>query len=66
VPFFSNDKRETGLAVGERVKILMPDKSDIFIYFRPRDLDFPRVIELGLLLFLEKRLKEGNIPWEKD
>jgi hypothetical protein len=62
VPFFSNDRKEIGLAVSKKIKVLMPDKSDIFIYFRPRDLDFPRVIGLGLSLFFEKGLKEGNIP----
>jgi hypothetical protein len=62
VPFFSDDKRETELAVNKKVKILVPDKSDIFIYFRPRDLDFPRVIGLKLLSLPEKGLKENDIP----
>jgi hypothetical protein len=66
VPFFLNDKKRTGLAVNKKIKILVLGKSDIFVYFRPRDLDFPRVIGLELLSFLEKRLKESNIPWEKD
>jgi hypothetical protein len=65
MPFFLDDKRGAGLAVGKKVKILVLDRSGIFIYFRPRDLDFPRVIGLELLLFPEKGLKEGDISWEK-
>jgi hypothetical protein len=61
VPFFSDDGKEIGLAVDKGIKILVPGRSGIFIYLRPRDLDFPRVTGLGLPPFLEKRLKEGNI-----
>jgi hypothetical protein len=66
VPFFSNDRKETGLAVSKGIKILVPGKSGIFVYFRPRDLDFPRIAGLRLLSFPEKGLKEDDIPWEKD
>jgi hypothetical protein len=62
VPFFSDDRKEAGLAVNKEVKISVSGKSGIFIYFRPRDLDFPRVTELGLSLFSEKELKENDIP----
>jgi hypothetical protein len=66
VPFFSNDRKEIRLAVDEGVEISVLDKSGIFIYFRPRDLGFPRITGLRLLLFLEEGLKEGDISWEKD
>jgi hypothetical protein len=59
--FFSDDRKETGLAVDKGIKISVLGKSGIFIYFRPRDLDFPRVAGLGLLSFSEKGLKESNI-----
>jgi hypothetical protein len=62
VSFFSDDRKRIKLTVNKKIKILMPDKSGIFIYFRPRDLGFPRIAELGLLLFPEKKLKKGNIP----
>jgi hypothetical protein len=62
MPFFSDDEREIGLAVNKGIKISVPNKSGIFIYFRPRDLGFPRVTGLGLLLLPEKRLKKDNIP----
>jgi len=64
VPFFLDDEKGAGLAVNEGVKILVLGKSGIFVYLRPRDLGFPRVAGLGLLLFFEEGLKEGDIPWE--
>ena len=66
MPFFSDDRRGIRLAVNKKVKVLVLGRSGIFVYFRPRDLDFSRITGLGLLLFPEKRLKEGNIPWEKN
>jgi hypothetical protein len=65
VPFFSNDKKKAGLAVGKGVKISVSGRSGIFIYFRPRDLGFPRITGLGLSLFSEKGLKEDDISWKK-
>jgi hypothetical protein len=61
MPFFSNDRKGKGLKTVKIIKISVLGKSGIFIYFRPRDLGFPRVIELGLLLFPEKELKESDI-----
>jgi hypothetical protein len=61
MPFFSNDKKGGGLKTIKIIKVSVPGRDGIFIYFRPRDLGFPRVIELGLLSLSEKGLKEGNI-----
>jgi hypothetical protein len=66
MPFFLDDKRETKLTVNKEIKISVPDRSGIFIYFRPRDLGFPRITELRLLLLPEEKLKENDIPWEKN
>jgi hypothetical protein len=62
VPFFSDNRKGIRLAVDKRIKVSVLDKSGIFVYFPPRDLDFSRVIKLRLLLFPVKELKEGNIP----
>jgi hypothetical protein len=61
MPFFSNDEKRGGLKTVKVIKISVLGRNGIFIYFRPRDLGFPRVIKLGLSLFSEKRLKEGDI-----
>jgi hypothetical protein len=61
MPFFLNGGGERGLKTVKVIKILVSDRGGIFIYFRPRDLGFPRVIKLGLLLFLEKKLKKDDI-----
>jgi hypothetical protein len=66
MPFFSNNRKKTGLAVNKEIKVLVLGKSGIFIYFRPRDLDFPRITELRLSPFPEKGLKKNNISWERD
>jgi len=65
MPFFSDDKREKELKTVKIIEILVPGKGGIFVYFRPRDLGFPRVIKLRLLLLFEKGLKEDDISWEK-
>jgi hypothetical protein len=61
MPFFSNDKKEKKLKTVKIIEISILDRGDIFIYFRSRDLGFPRVTKLGLPLFSEKELKESNI-----
>jgi hypothetical protein len=61
MPFFLDDKKGGKLKTIKIIEILILDRGGIFIYFRPRDLDFPRVTKLGLLLFSEKGLKKGNI-----
>jgi hypothetical protein len=66
MPFFSNDRKERGLKTVKIIKISVLGRGGIFIYFRPRDLGFPRVIKLRLLLLFEKGLKKNNISWEKD
>jgi len=65
MPFFSNDRKEKGLKTVKVIKISVSGRGGIFIYFRPRDLGFPRVTKLGLSLFSEEELKEGDISWEK-
>jgi hypothetical protein len=66
MPFFSNDKREERLKTVKIIKVSVLGRGGIFIYFRPRDLGFPRIIKLELSLLFEKGLKKGNISWEKD
>jgi hypothetical protein len=61
MPFFSDDKRGEGLKMVKIIKILVSGRGGIFIYFRPRDLGFPRIAKLKLLLFSEKGLKESDI-----
>jgi hypothetical protein len=65
MPFFSDDRRGGGLKTVKIIEILIPGRGGIFIYLRPRDLDFPRIIKLKLLLLSEKGLKESNISWER-
>jgi hypothetical protein len=61
MPFFSDDRRGGGLKTVKIIEISVLGRGDIFVYFRPRDLGFSRVIKLRLSLFSEKRLKEGDI-----
>jgi hypothetical protein len=61
MPFFSDDKRKKGLKTVKVIEILVLNRNGIFIYLRPRDLGFPRIIKLGLSLLSEKGLKENNI-----
>jgi hypothetical protein len=61
MPFFSDDRKEGGLKIIKIIEISILGKNGIFIYFRPRDLGFPRVIKLGLPLLSEKGLKKGDI-----
>jgi hypothetical protein len=63
--FFSDDRRGEGLKTVKIIKILVLSRGGIFIYFRPRDLGFPRIAKLRLLLLFEKGLKKDNISWEK-
>jgi hypothetical protein len=61
MPFFSNDKKKKGLKTVKIIEISISGKDGIFIYFRPRDLGFPRVTKLRLSLFSEKGLKKSDI-----
>jgi hypothetical protein len=61
MPFFSDDGRGKKLKTVKIIKISVLGRGDIFIYFRPRDLGFSRVIKLKLPLFSEKGLKESDI-----
>jgi hypothetical protein len=61
MPFFSDDRRGEGLKTIKIIKISVLNRGGIFIYFRPRDLGFPRIIKLRLLLLSEKGLKKDNI-----
>jgi hypothetical protein len=61
MPFFSNDKKEKGLKTVKVIEILIPGRGSIFIYLRPRDLDFSRIIKLRLSPLFEKGLKKSNI-----
>jgi hypothetical protein len=61
MPFFSDNGRERGLKTVKIIKVLVLGRGGIFVYFRPRDLGFPRVTKLGLSSLFEKRLKENDI-----
>jgi hypothetical protein len=66
MPFFLDGGEEEGLKTIKVIKVLILGRDGIFIYFRSRDLGFPRVIKLRLLLFFKKGLKEGDISWGGD